>query len=171
MRQSKWKIYASFPTLPLGRQKICHILALSINFFFFLFWAEHMAYRSSQAMGWIRAAAPSLHHSHVCDLHCSLQQCWILNPLSEARVQTSSWIPVGFLTCWTTTETPVLNFFWGELEEIWKMLFINLLNFPLIKAQSILKWANTANISLTFCCSSHSLVCFPEWDFLREFKM
>ena len=23
--------------------------------------------------------------SHVCDLHHSSQQCWILNPLSEAR--------------------------------------------------------------------------------------
>ena len=23
--------------------------------------------------------------SHSCDLHHSLQQCWILNPLSEAR--------------------------------------------------------------------------------------
>ena len=26
--------------------------------------------------------------SHVCDLHCSLQQCQNLNPLSEAREQT-----------------------------------------------------------------------------------
>ena len=25
--------------------------------------------------------------SHICDLHCSLQQCRILNPLSEARDQ------------------------------------------------------------------------------------
>ena len=26
--------------------------------------------------------------SHICDLHHSLWQCWILNPLSEARDQT-----------------------------------------------------------------------------------
>ena len=26
--------------------------------------------------------------SHICDLHCSLWQYWILNPLSEARDQT-----------------------------------------------------------------------------------
>ena len=23
--------------------------------------------------------------SHICNLHCSLGQCWILNPLQEAR--------------------------------------------------------------------------------------
>ena len=23
--------------------------------------------------------------SHICDLHCSLWQCWILNPVSETR--------------------------------------------------------------------------------------
>ena len=26
--------------------------------------------------------------SRVCSLHCSSQQCWILNPLSEARDRT-----------------------------------------------------------------------------------
>ena len=26
--------------------------------------------------------------SHICDLRCSLQECWIHNPLSEARDQT-----------------------------------------------------------------------------------
>ena len=40
--------------------------------------------------------------SHVCDLHHSSQQCWILNPLTEM----SSWILVGFLTHWATTGTP-----------------------------------------------------------------
>ena len=25
--------------------------------------------------------------SFICELHCSFQQCWILNPLSEARDQ------------------------------------------------------------------------------------
>ena len=34
---------------------------------------------------------------YKCDLHCSLQQCWILNPLGEARDQTcilidTSWV-------------------------------------------------------------------------------
>ena len=46
-------------------------------FFFCLFRAEPMAYGSSQARGWIRAASTCLHHS--------LWQLQILNPLSEAR--------------------------------------------------------------------------------------
>ena len=44
-------------------------------FFFCIFMATPSAYRSSQARGWIRAAAA------VCDLHHSSQQCWIFNPL------------------------------------------------------------------------------------------
>ena len=37
--------------------------------------------------------------NHICDLYHSLWQHHILNPLREARYQTSfSWIPVGFLT-------------------------------------------------------------------------
>ena len=36
--------------------------------------------------------------SHICDLHHSSWQLWILNPLSEARVApASSWIPVRFV--------------------------------------------------------------------------
>ena len=56
-----------------------------------------MAYRTSWVMGQVRAAAATAGYttatetpdlSHICDLHCSLQQHWILNPLSEARDQT-----------------------------------------------------------------------------------
>ena len=36
--------------------------------------------------------------SLICDLHHSSQQCQILNPLREARIESeSSWIPVGFV--------------------------------------------------------------------------
>ena len=36
---------------------------------------------------------------HVCDLHHSSQQCWILNPLSEARDQTCNlMVPAGFVS-------------------------------------------------------------------------
>ena len=64
---------------------------------FFLFRTTLMAYGSSHARGRIRAAA--VHHSHssarsephpisICDLCYSLQQGWILDPMSEARDQT-----------------------------------------------------------------------------------
>ena len=53
------------------------------------------AYGSSQARDCIGAAAEAyataiamLDLSHICDLFRSLQQCWILNPLSKAREQT-----------------------------------------------------------------------------------
>ena len=88
----------------------CIILALfsslNVSFVFFFFWLLLPAYGSSQARGQIRAAAAS--HSHtiatldlrcVCDLHCSSQQCWIPNPLSEVRDQTR--IPVD--------SSPILN--------------------------------------------------------------
>ena len=68
-----------------------------MNYFFFLFRTTLMAYGSSHARGRIRAAA--VHHSHssarsephpisICDLCYSLQQGWILDPMSEARDQT-----------------------------------------------------------------------------------
>ena len=43
-------------------------------------------------------ATPDL--SHICKLHCSLQKCQILNPLSEARD--------GTLICTKTTPGPNL---------------------------------------------------------------
>ena len=52
-----------------------------------------MACEVSQARGRIGAVVADLHTtatampdpSRICDLHHSSQQCWILNPLSEAR--------------------------------------------------------------------------------------
>ena len=53
------------------------------------------AYGSSLARGRIEAAAEAyttatetMDLSHTCKLHFSLQQCWILNPLSEAKDRT-----------------------------------------------------------------------------------
>ena len=73
-------------------------------FFVSLFRDELSAYGGFQARGWIGAVAAGLHHSRsntgseLCrDLHHSSWQCWILNPLREARDQThilmdTSWV-------------------------------------------------------------------------------
>ena len=68
-----------------------HSLAL---FFSSSFQDTPEGYESSQARGWITAAAEGPHHdtatldpSYISDPHCSLQQCWIPNPQSEARDQ------------------------------------------------------------------------------------
>ena len=49
--------------------------------------------------------------SHICDLHCSSWQHWILNPLREAKDQThvlmdSSWVHYH----WATMRTPGVSF-------------------------------------------------------------
>ena len=96
------------PYYPQGKVQIPLV---SIIFFKILFMALPVVYRSSQAKGQIGAAAANLHHSHsntgcICNLHCSLQQHQILNPLIEARDQTpSSWIPVSFF--WLFRAAPV----------------------------------------------------------------
>ena len=78
----------------------CHV-------FFFFFRASPVAYGSSPARGQIGASVASLRHSHtrseplshVCNLHHSSWQCWILTPLSEARDQTHNlWFPFGFIS-------------------------------------------------------------------------
>jgi len=61
--------------------------------FFCPFRSAPVAYESSHARSWIRAAAAGLCYSHismwdpswVCDLHQSSQQCQILNPLIKAK--------------------------------------------------------------------------------------
>ena len=62
---------------------------------FFFLTAAPAAHGSSQARGWIRAAAEAYttatttqNPSLICDLRRSLHQHWILNSLSEARDQT-----------------------------------------------------------------------------------
>ena len=65
--------------------------------------ATPAAHRSSWLRGRIGAAAEAyttatamLGLSHICHLHHTLWQCWILNPLSEGRDQPASpWIKLG----------------------------------------------------------------------------
>ena len=52
-------------------------------------------------------ATAALDPSRICDLHGSLQQHWILNPLSKAMAPTCILIEtVGFLNCGATVGTP-----------------------------------------------------------------
>ena len=81
--------------------------------FVFLFRAAPAAYRSSQARGWIGAAPAGLHHSHSnagfessLHLHPSSRQCWILNPLSEARDRNCTLMDTSHIRS-ATTGTPV----------------------------------------------------------------
>jgi len=76
-------------------------------FFFFLFRATPLAYGSSQARGWIGAAAASLCHKHSntrsklhLQLHRSSWQQWIIDPVIEP---TPSWILVRVLNPLSTT--------------------------------------------------------------------
>ena len=61
------------------------------------------AYGGSQARDHIEAVAACLCHSNArseppCDLHHSSQQCWILNPLSEARDGTCVLMDIRFIS-------------------------------------------------------------------------
>ena len=80
------KLHAKLCTFFQGNGPRLHSL-----FFSFLM-ATLAIYGSSQARGPIRAAAASLSHSHGCDLHCSLRQHQILNPLRPGIEPTSSLI-------------------------------------------------------------------------------
>ena len=46
--------------------------------------------------------------SRICDLHCSSQQRWVLNPLSEARIKpaTSCGLLIGFVSAVPQWELP-----------------------------------------------------------------
>ena len=80
---------------PIGKKNYVPFAFCILFLIFFLFRVTPVAYRRSQARGWIGAAAASLHYSTArpglsCfgDLHHSLWQHQILNPLSEARYRT-----------------------------------------------------------------------------------
>ena len=68
---------------------------MSIEFFFFfwsfVFFGSHLQHMDVPRLGveWelqlLAYATATRDPSCICDLHHSSQQCWILNPLSEAR--------------------------------------------------------------------------------------
>ena len=82
--------------------------------FHFLFRTTTAAHGSSQARGWIRAAAEvyatttaTSDPSHICYLYSILWQHWIFNPLSKTRDWTCILTDTGqILTHWDATGTP-----------------------------------------------------------------
>ena len=120
--------------------RIVMFIFLLFIFYFCLFRAAPMAYGSSQVRGHIGAIAADLYHnhgmpdpSHVCNLHHSSQQCWILDPLIEARDR----ICVLMDTSqdhyhWATMGTPVMFIFLKSFFEI-ESVINNILNSFLVE--------------------------------------
>ena len=88
--------YLACVNQPTGSQLMGPCLDTNLNWanFFFVFCllrATPVAYGASQARRRVEAVAMTTatwYLSHVCNLHHSSWQCWILNPLSEARDRT-----------------------------------------------------------------------------------
>ena len=70
-----------------------------------------------QLLAYTTATATAMQDpSCVCDLHHSLRQCQILNPLSKARMEPApSWLLVGFVTTEPRQELPIYLFFFSLL--------------------------------------------------------
>ena len=80
-------------TLPSVITMTAFILLFFFSFFFLGLYTQHMEVprlgvkSEPRLLAYATAMAiPDL--SCICDLRCSLWQCWILNPLSKARDQT-----------------------------------------------------------------------------------
>ena len=96
--------------------------SFSFFLFLFLFSATPKAYGGSQARGWIRATAASLHHSHSnVGSKPSLQPTYTtaqgnagsLTHLTRLGIEPkSSWILVGFISLCATKGTPYYSFFY-----------------------------------------------------------
>ena len=107
--------HAATPTwaAAVGFLTFCTVGGTPNLYIFIFFRASPVACGSSQARGQIGAAAAGLCHSHssttlshICDLHCSSQQRWVLNPLTWVRDRT----PVLMDTSQIVTTEPQWEF-------------------------------------------------------------
>ena len=113
-------LHTSFSLTPwLGESPFLGPLARKVNlvfiFYFFVFVGPHplhtevprLGVKSELQVPAYATATAMPDQSHVCDLHHSSQQCWIFNPLSEARDRTRVLIgPIWVYYLWATMETP-----------------------------------------------------------------
>ena len=95
--------------------QICFFVLFCFLFLFLLFKAAPAAYGSSQARSWIGAVAAGLGPQKQ---QCRIQATSLTYSAAPSNARslahwvrpgikpTSSWILVGFVTCWAATETP-----------------------------------------------------------------
>ena len=88
LQKAYWNIHGILNTTHYHDVR-CPLRGFILFYFIFIFRAPPAAYGIS-TRGWIRAVAAGLHHSHsnsraTSATYTSLWQCWIFNPLSEAR--------------------------------------------------------------------------------------
>ena len=100
---------------------IYHFISIAIwlFFFFFVFLGLHLGHMEVPSLGVelelqllaYTTATATWNLSHVCNLHHSSWQCWILNPLREARDGTGDLMDTsGVCYHWATTGTPTWLF-------------------------------------------------------------
>ena len=92
-----------------------------LSFFFLCFLGPHMQHMEVPRLGveselQLPSYATAMPDpSHIFNICCSLQQCWIRNPWVRPGIKsTFSWIFVRFITCWTTQELPALSLLEGS---------------------------------------------------------
>ena len=117
------------------------VLPFFLSFFFF--WFLHLQHMEVPRLGVelelqmqaYTTATAMRDPSHIWDLHCSSQQCQILNPWARPRMEpASSLILVGFVTHWAMTGTLICSAFWIQ--------FLNktMINLVLLRWKLLLQW-------------------------------
>ena len=111
-----------FPLVKLSGALLLFLIFDSLHcfpfFFFFLgprvrlMEVPRLGVKSELPLPTHTTATATWDRSHVCDLHHSSKQHWILNPLSEARDWSHNlMVPSQIRFCCPTTGTPVFSFF------------------------------------------------------------
>ena len=101
-------------------------------------------------------ATPAL--SHICNLHHSSWQCWILNPLSKARDQTRILVNTSQIHfCFVAVRTPNFHFLSGT------RVYTQYISLPLLSTP-------TQNLlpNCKLCQAHSSLFYLFKWIFLSR---
>ena len=129
LKQCAWGIvawYISFYTFSLPIQ--LYVMRIRGFFIFVFFRAVPATYGSSWARSQNRAAAVGLQHSHPrsATYASACSNAWSLTHKERPGIKsTSSWLLVGFLTCWATKGTPCFFFSFFFFLKHWFWDFIS----------------------------------------------